>query len=942
MLKYRNILSLAFSIAALLSPVSKAAAMPAYPKPISVMQPNGKSVTICLKGDEHLHWAQTTDGYTLLRNTEGYWSFARQDKKGNLVASDLVYDNSSALALKHGIKKNLRFSAEQMKKAPSRQNSRSEMLVDGTFPATGKHKLLLLLVNYNDTKPTFTREDFDKMMNQNGYKGIGSFRDYYLQQSYGKLDIDVTVTDWINLPKPKGTYGPDGAPYMIYDALKLVTDTLDLRDFDNDGDGILDGLAVIHQGTGQEASADANDIWSHSAIIYGQTFNGVSVRRYTIEPECLAKNISTIGVICHEFGHALGAPDFYDTDYASSGGEFCGTGVWDLLGSGAWSGEYGSRPTGINGWQKYVWGWTNPVTLNNDTVVADMPAADVQPIAYRMETGTPGEYYFMENRQNTGTFDGSLPGHGLIVYHVRENIVKDKLIANTINATYPQGIYTVCSDAGVDPDENASSNGDVNSGACPFPGEYGHTAFGDNTLPSAKSSDGRSSYRQLSKINERDGKIGFSFTHLAEPVKPQQLQAVANSGNVVLTWKLEGVDAASVDHFNIYRNNKKIAETTAMTYTDSTPLGGTEMTYQVDVAYKDSRLSHPVSATIMVPSNKVESVQASVDGNTVQLSWSTEAALSRADIFSGNIVTTDCYGETVEFANCYTPRDLSTYVGAKITRMAFFPSQGPSELTASFRIYEGDADGSNMTLVSERSIKEFAAGQRRDLKLTTPVTIKADKTYWTAVKCVGTQGVVSVACDKTREATPALGNLLMRDGRFVESADAAGNFYVGATLSMPAADSGVDYAEAPSFEFNASTDLFYPTCFFVECDGKAAAYTTKHEKTFTDVANGTHVYKVSSYYNGGNLSTGISKLVTVTGVTGIENTGCSEATIRSEHGNIVVEGYRGAVRVCNATGATVYRSTANGATERISLPNGLYVVSLDMADGVHSVKILVE
>lgn len=45
------------------------------------------------------------------------------------------------------------------------------------------------------------------------------------------------------------------------------------------------------------------------------------------------------------------------------------------------------------------------MTLNNDTVVADMPAADVQPAAYRMETGTPGEYYFMENRQNTGTFD---------------------------------------------------------------------------------------------------------------------------------------------------------------------------------------------------------------------------------------------------------------------------------------------------------------------------------------------------------------------------------------------------------------------------------------------------------------------------------------------------------------------------------------------------------
>lgn len=308
MLKYRNLIFVACLATALLSPLGKAVAMPAYPKPITVTQPDGMMVTVCLRGDERLNWAQTTDGYTLLRNEDGYWTFARQDRHGNLVASSLVYDNTSVLARKHGIKPNLKFSNVQMAKAAARQKSRNDMMVDGTFPSTGKRKLLLLLVNYSDTKPTFSRQDFDRMMNEKGYGGIGSFRDYYLEQSYGKLDIDVTVTDWITLPKPKGTYGPDGAPYMIYDALSLVTDTLNLKDYDNDGDGILDGLAVIHQGTGQEASANANDIWSHSAIIYGQTFDGVSVRRYTIEPELLAKNISTIGVICHEFGHALGAP----------------------------------------------------------------------------------------------------------------------------------------------------------------------------------------------------------------------------------------------------------------------------------------------------------------------------------------------------------------------------------------------------------------------------------------------------------------------------------------------------------------------------------------------------------------------------------------------------------------------------------------------------------
>ncbi len=941
MLKYRNLIFVACLATALLSPLGKAVAMPAYPKPITVAQPDGRMVTVCLRGDERLNWAQTTDGYTLLRNEDGYWTFARQDRHGNLVASSLVYDNTSVQARKHGIKPNLQFSKAQMAKAAARQKSRNDMMVDGTFPSTGKRKLLLLLVNYSDTKPTFSRQDFDRMMNEKGYGGIGSFRDYYLEQSYGKLDIDVTVTDWITLPKPKGTYGPDGAPYMIYDALSLVTDTLNLKDYDNDGDGILDGLAVIHQGTGQEASANANDIWSHSAIIYGQTFDGVSVRRYTIEPELLAKNISTIGVICHEFGHALGAPDFYDTDYASSGGEFCGTGVWDLLGSGAWSGDQGSRPTGVNGWQKYVWGWTDPVTLDADTVVTDMPAADHQPVAYRMETGMPGDYFYMENRQNTGVFDGSLPGHGLIVYHVNEGIVKDKLISNDINATYPQGLYTVCANAQADPDNMPSSFGAVNTDECPFPGSFGCTEFSDNTLPSAMSLDGRSSYRQISNITEENGKISFSFTHMEEPAKPQNLRAVAKNGSVVLTWDMDAAKAADVDCYNVYCNNEKIATTTDITYVDNNPPGGVELTYQVDAAYYHSMVSHPVSATIMVPSNKVEAVETSVDGSTVKLTWSTGTSLSRADIFSGSVVTADCYGETVEYANCYTPRDLSTYVGAKITRMAFFPSQGPSELTASFRIYEGDADGSNMTLVSERSVKEFASGQRRDLKLTSPVTIKAGKTYWTAVKCVGSQGVVSVACDKSREATPGLGNLIMRDGSFVQSDDAAGNFYVGATLSMPDASSGTDYEEAPTYDYDASTDLYYPTCFVVECDGSVAAYTTKREKTFTNVASGTHLYKVSSYYNGGNLSTGISKLVSV-GETGILQLGATSASVRTERGCIIIEDYCGDVRICNAMGMTVYEASSDGSTTDIPLPKGLYVVALSLADGVHSVKVMVE
>ena len=474
-----------------------------------------------------MHWGETLDGYTLLKDDKGYWVFAQTDKSGRLIASDLRYEGNSMKAKANGLQPGLHFSSRQVRSMRKSTQDHSDLTIDGTFPATGKRKLLVLLVNYSDTHPTYTQNDFYRMMNQKGFEGIGSFRDYYLEQSYGKLDIDVTVTDWITLPTTKAIYGSEGAPYMIEDALSLVADTLDLKQFDNDGDGILDGLAVIHQGTGQEMSGDASEIWSHSSIIYGLKYNGVSVRRYTIEPECLAlgNRMSSIGVICHEFGHNLGAPDFYDTDYAQSGGEYCGTGVWDLLGSGAWNGDYGTRPAGINAWQKWVLGWTEPVALENDTTVADMPSADKQPIAYRMETGNPGEYYLMENRQQSGAFDAALPGHGLVVYHVNENTIKTKLTTNDINATFPQGIYTVCSDAAVDPESHPSSYGNVNSASAPFPGDYHHTEFSDSTLPSTKSQDGRSAYRALKNITEEDGQVGFQFVHSEEPAKPINLHA---------------------------------------------------------------------------------------------------------------------------------------------------------------------------------------------------------------------------------------------------------------------------------------------------------------------------------------------------------------------------------------------------------------------------------
>ncbi len=916
---------------------TQAPAMPAYPKPITVLQPDGRTITILQRGDERVHWAETTDGYTLLRDKQGYWAFAHTDAKGNLSASDLRYDGSSVQAKAAGIKPGLRYSDLQCQTMIKAATPQTDLMVDGTFPSTGKRKLLVLLVNYSDTKTTYTPADFRRMMNEEGYGGIGSFRDFYKEQSYGKLDIDVTVTDWITLPLTKATYGPDGAAYMIYDALSLVCDTIDLKQYDNDGDGILDGLAVIHQGTGQEMSANTDDIWSHSAIVYGQTFNGVTLRRYTIEPEKLALNnrMATIGVICHEFGHALGAPDFYDTDYAKSGGEFCGTGRWDLLASGAWLGDYGDRPAGINGWQKWVYGWTDPVTLDNDTVITDMPAADQQPVAYRMETGTPGEYYFMENRQQTGTFDASLPGHGLVVYHVNENIISSNLIDNTINSTYPQGIYTVCSDAGVDPDNSPSSFGDVNSDAAPFPGSYNHTEFSDNTLPSTLSLDGRFAYRALKNISESDGKISFHFEHGDEPAKPESLTAATKDGNVVLTWKAPST-SETVDHYTIYRGSEKIATTTSTTYTDEGPDGGTVLTYQVDATYASQLISHPVSAKIMVPANKVKTLTATINGSDINLSWTTDNTLQWCNLNDGQLQTTDYDASTLEYANRYTAADLATYVGGKITHMGFFPMLGPSEMTVKFRIYEADKNGGTPTLVSERNVKEFAKEQPRELKLTQPVTIKANKDYWTAVYCESNKGYVTVACDQNT-VIDGRGNCGIVDGEFITDPSAYGNFYITATVTPVSTGSRITTDDSQE-TYDPACDFYYPKGFAVYFDGQLVGRTTARTYTHSTHEMGTHTLTVASLFPGGNVSKGVSQSVTIS-TTGITDTDAATATVSGGKGEIAVYGYEGDVSIADLSGRTVSH-TVSAASHTVNAQPGIYIVTL--AKGHRSYKVAVK
>ncbi|HAH03125.1 MAG TPA: protease, partial [Vibrio sp.] len=67
---------------------------------------------------------------------------------------------------------------------------------------------------------------------------------------------------------------------------------------------------------------------------------------YTIQPIDAAA-----GVCAHEYGHDLGLPDEYDTQYTGKGEPVS---YWSIMSSGSWAGKIGgTQPTAFSSWAKH-------------------------------------------------------------------------------------------------------------------------------------------------------------------------------------------------------------------------------------------------------------------------------------------------------------------------------------------------------------------------------------------------------------------------------------------------------------------------------------------------------------------------------------------------------------------------------------------------------------
>ncbi len=511
--------------------VITAGAIPADPTPVRVAQPDGDSITLRLVGDEYYHYNTTADGYTVV-NHRGRWEYARLSgnrlESTGVAAHDASRRSAEELKLLSTTPKYL-VDRPKTKAALKSRAARDNAGAPHREPVVdyGKFRGLIVLINFND-RAFLVNEPYDfynDMVNTKNYTGFtnagrfnscpGSVRDYFYDQSMGQFDPVFDVVGPVNVPFSVRECGENYSE-VFKTALDMVDDQVDFTLYDSDSDGGIDMVFFLVAGYSASYSGNSDEyLWPHMSYLYGQDetgdyyylqYDGMYMGRYASSTEIYGwesygmTGPNGIGTICHEFGHVLGLPDLYDTDYAENG-QSNHPGDWDVMAGGS-SADRGRRPVGYSLWERTELGWATPTLIEaegNYTLI-DLSRSNE---GYRINTPEPREYFLLENRQPT-KWDAALPSHGMVIARV-DNTNPRIWDWNAVN-NYPEHNYYELL-------RNAE-----NSPAFPGSGEAAVTEIGNFTFPGLLTWAGLPNDYELSEIAEhmmQDATVTFTVKKAA-------------------------------------------------------------------------------------------------------------------------------------------------------------------------------------------------------------------------------------------------------------------------------------------------------------------------------------------------------------------------------------------------------------------------------------------
>ena len=424
----------------------------------------------------------------------------------------------------------------------------------------GQRRIPIILVEFQDKRFNNTRDQIISSM-LTGSESVGQ---YFRDQSNGLYEPDFDVYGIYTLSQNRQYYGGNsngtdqGLGSMVTEACEMASaDGVSFSPYDTNGDDYCDVVIVIYAGVGeaQATTTHPEAIWPcnwdlASAAYYGTGGNGEFrpatsdpyVNTFAVFNELHGSNDNTttidgIGTFCHEFGHCLGLPDFYDT----GGGNHYGLGDWDIMCLGCYNND-GFTPPGYSAYEKVFMGWIEYITPKPGTYytlpVWNQKNASTDKAVCIMSDLNENEYFILENRRKQG-WDRYAPGQGIMITHVVYDA--DRWWNNTPNNEDIQLMSLM----------NADNNWSYYNESTDLWPQSGKTEFTDSSTPAAK-------------LNlKANGSVVSNAGYLGKPVT----EMVINQDGTASFWYMKGaasnpvisVSSESIDFGGVMMNTSGTA-----------------------------------------------------------------------------------------------------------------------------------------------------------------------------------------------------------------------------------------------------------------------------------------------------------------------------------------------------------------------------------------------
>jgi M6 family metalloprotease-like protein len=335
------------------------------------------------------------------------------------------------------------------------KNVTDQYTYDGGCPTVGSPAVLVIPIEFPDARAKdlgYATKEIESALLKGGKNNYYSLYDYYYKSSYGQLTLDITVLDeWFMTSEESSEY----TMYswwdldILHEALDYLEDKMDLSKFDSDKNGTIDSVVMVNTlDVGTQDIEWAFRSWNIRTDSDDEPYeyDGVSARDYiwasyqflyeTVDEEGEVsydgKEINPL-VFIHEFGHVLGADDYYDTEYLEH--PMDGRDVMDSS-----TGDH-------NPYTKFNYGWITTSRLvtadaNVTLTLEDFSkAGDTVIIANNWDEslGAYQEYYVLVYYK-TGDLNpkegGCFESDGVVVYHVNSSLYPHTKGGETVYDVY--------------------------------------------------------------------------------------------------------------------------------------------------------------------------------------------------------------------------------------------------------------------------------------------------------------------------------------------------------------------------------------------------------------------------------------------------------------------------------------------------------------------------